>query len=234
MYGRGVSSIAEQIGGTIKEAQEILDNFYNSFPKVKQWMESVYKSVTQKGYSETLWGRRRYFPEMQLPEYSISYIEPMPVGFNPLTFDSILTSEVPKEIVFKYTKQMKSAISREERKNIVEYAKRNNIKIVDNTGRLAEAKRQCVNAMIQGGAADLSKLAMLNVANSKRLKELGFRMLIVVHDEIIGECPEENAKECGELLKEAMCAASKSKIPEMNFKVDISYTKCWYGEEIAV
>lgn len=234
MYGRGVASIAEQIGGTTQEAQGILDNFYASFPKVKQWMENVYKSVSQRGYSETLWGRRRYFPDMQLPEYSFSYIEPIPSGFNPLTFDSELTSEVPKDVSNRYAKQLRVARGKDERRNIMENARKNNIKIVDNTGKIAEAKRQCVNAMIQGGAADMSKLAMLNVVQDKRLEELGFRMLILVHDEIIGECPQENAKECGELLKNAMCNAPKTKIPEMNFKVDISYTKCWYGEEISV
>ena len=36
MYGRGTASIAEQIQGTVEEAQEIVDNFYKSFPEVKK------------------------------------------------------------------------------------------------------------------------------------------------------------------------------------------------------
>ena len=41
MYGRGVASIAEQTGATIPEAQKIIDDFYNGFPKVKHWTEEL-------------------------------------------------------------------------------------------------------------------------------------------------------------------------------------------------
>ena len=233
MYGRGVASVAEQIGRSTQEAQEILYNFYNSFPRVKQWMEKVYKSVTEKGYSETLWGRRRHFPEMQLPEYEFNFIEPIPLDFNPLVFtEEELTCDVPNNIRQHYIKQLNNAKGFKQVQQIMENAKSNNIAIKDNTGKIAEAKRQCVNAMIQGAAADMSKLAMINVANNKRLKELGFKMLLVVHDEIMGECPEENAKECGELLCQIMKDTPKQMMPEIPFKVDPSYTKCWYGKEI--
>lgn len=50
MYGRGVASIAEQIHGTVEEAQEIIDNFYNEFPKVKQWMDDSVSFAKKNGY----------------------------------------------------------------------------------------------------------------------------------------------------------------------------------------
>jgi len=50
----------------------------------------------------------------------------------------------------------------------------------------------------------------------------------------MGECPEENAKECGELLCQIMKDTPKQMMPEIPFKVDPSYTKCWYGEEISL
>jgi DNA polymerase I-like protein with 3'-5' exonuclease and polymerase domains len=67
-----------------------------------------------------------------------------------------------------------------------------NIEIKDNSYFVAQAERQCVNARIQGGAATLTKLAMIKIHNDEVLKRLGFRLSIAVHDELIGECPIEN------------------------------------------
>ena len=72
---------------------------------------------------------------------------------------------------------------------------------------------------------------MIELNKSKRLKELGFRLLIPVHDEIIAECPEENVKECSKLLAETM-SKSAEQLLEMPIKCDVSITREWYGEEI--
>ena len=58
-------------------------------------------------------------------------------------------------------------------------------------------------------------------------------MLIPVHDEIIAECPEENAKECSELLAKTMSYAAEQ-ILEMPIKCDVVVTKAWYGERVEV
>jgi DNA polymerase-1 len=55
MYGRGVPSIAEQIHSTTEEAQKIVDDFYASFPTIKQYTEYVQESAKKKGYTETAW-----------------------------------------------------------------------------------------------------------------------------------------------------------------------------------
>ena len=97
----------------------------------------------------------------------------------------------------------------------------------DNSGFVAQAERQCVNARIQGGAASMSKRAMINVHNNERLKELGFKLLIAVHDELIGECPEENKEECKKLLSEIMI---NSALPDVvvPMKCDTDDFKSWY------
>ena len=69
---------------------------------------------------------------------------------------------------------------------------------------------------------------MVDLRNNQRLKELGFRLLITVHDEIIAECPEENVKECSELLAQVMSKSAKS-VLEMPIKCDVELTKNWYG-----
>lgn len=74
---------------------------------------------------------------------------------------------------------------------------------------------------------------MIELHSNERLKELGFRMLIPVHDEIIAECPEENARECATLLAQIMSKAAEH-ILEMPIRCDVEITKCWYGEVIDV
>lgn len=56
-------------------------------------------------------------------------------------------------------------------------------------------------------------------------------MLIPVHDEIIAECPEVNAKKCATLLAQLMSSAAEQ-ILEMPIKCDVVCSKRWYGEEI--
>ena len=101
----------------------------------------------------------------------------------------------------------------------------------EDTKKIADATRQCVNARIQGSAADLTKIAMIELNKNERLKELGFRMLIPIHDEILAECPEVNMRECSKLLAETMSKAAE-KILQMPIKCDVAISKCWYGDEI--
>lgn len=77
----------------------------------------------------------------------------------------------------------------------------------------------------------MTKLAMILVGNDERLKELGFRLLIPVHDELIAECPEENVKECSERFAQLMAEAAQSRL-EIPIKCDVEVTKAWYGEPI--
>ena len=77
----------------------------------------------------------------------------------------------------------------------------------------------------------MSKLAMILVGNDERLKELGFRLLIPVHDELIAECPEENVKECSERFAELMSQAAQSRLT-IPIKCDVEITREWYGDSI--
>ena len=72
---------------------------------------------------------------------------------------------------------------------------------------------------------------MIQLNNNKRLKELGFKLLVPIHDEVLIECPEENAKECAELLSRIMSNAAEE-ILQMPIKCDTEITRCWYGDEI--
>lgn len=83
----------------------------------------------------------------------------------------------------------------------------------------------------QSSAADMSKLAMIKLFQSERLRELGFRMLIPVHDEIIAECPKENAKEVVELFSKIMSEAPGDKFT-IPISCDVEVTERWYGKSV--
>ena len=73
-----------------------------------------------------------------------------------------------------------------------------------NAQALSQARRQAVNTVIQGSAADIIKIAMLNVSNDTRLTSLGARLILQVHDELVLEAPSSTAKGIGERLAEIM------------------------------
>lgn len=82
-----------------------------------------------------------------------------------------------------------------------------------------------------GSAADMSKKAMLLVGNDNRLKELGFSLLIPVHDELIGQCPIKNVKECSERFAQLMSEAAKDKL-EVPISCDVAISREWYGKQL--
>ena len=77
------------------------------------------------------------------------------------------------------------------------------------------------------------KLAMIHINNDEKMKELDFHLLLQVHDEVIGECPEKNVVEAKERLSELMKQAP-SKLIKLPFRCDCEVTKNWYGESVEV
>lgn len=235
LYGRGVPSIAEQLHTTTKKAQDIKDSVFKGFPAIEKFEQSSLDMAYDLGYVTTVCGRKRRLPDLQLPEYEFKWIDGAPKDDDLLDFDldeEMNEPEIPEEMQKKYIRRLHQAYFGQKRK-IFEEANKEGILIVDNGGKIADAQRQCVNARIQGSAADLTKLAMIDLGKNKRLQELGFRLLIPVHDEIIAECPEENVAECSKLLADTMSKAAE-KILMMPIRCDVEITREWYGDSIDV
>jgi DNA polymerase-1 len=76
-----------------------------------------------------------------------------------------------------------------------------------------QAERQAFNTVLQGTAADLIKMAMLNAHAEIEKKKLPYRMLLQVHDELVFEAPEKEAKACAQFAKKVMSEAMKLKVP---------------------
>ena len=233
MYGRGAASIASELNISKKEAQNIIDEFFTMFPKVKAFVEQSIIMAKEFGYVTTICGRKRRLPDIQLPKYEFSYINNV-ATFNPFFDDDSITevnTEVPEYLVQSYSALLNNTWKVSEKNNIKAKAKAEGIKIKDNGGFIAQAERQCVNARIQGSSADMTKLAIIHLYNNEELRQLQFKLLLTVHDEIIGTCPKENARRVRELIQETMIGASHLKVP---MKCDIEITEKWYGEEVAV
>ena len=195
---------------------------------MKTWRE-------KKGFVTTVWGRKRRLPNIQLPPYEFTLdAQQVTENFDPLFDDEEAiddtTAEIDPALIAKYTKLLDRCYSRKEKEAIRAKARGEGILIKDNGGYIAEAVRQCVNSRIQGSAADQTKLAMIAIGNDQQLKDLGFKLLLTVHDELIGECPEENAKPVAQRFAALMIEAAK----ELNVpsKCDVEITHCWYGEPI--
>ncbi len=64
MYGMGVTALQKNIGTNREEAQEFLDGYFNTYSGLAEYLEKVKRETAQKGYTETFFGRRRYFPDI--------------------------------------------------------------------------------------------------------------------------------------------------------------------------
>lgn len=167
MYSRGAKAIAEQFGRDAKWGQELIDNFYKSFPSIKEIITRSMYQAEKLGYVCTITGRKRRLPNMRLDKENYLY---------------------------------------------------------------QEASRQCLNARIQGSSADVMKLAMVNLHNNPRFKELGGSILMTIHDEMVIECRDEVAVEMSELLPEVM-KDTAMKLLGTKQKCDVEVSRVWSGDD---
>ena len=161
IYGIGAFSLSKDIGVSVAEAKQYIENYLKNFPKISQYMESTVEFAQKNGYVLTIFDRRRYIPELKM----------------------------------------------------------------SNKNMQAFGKRVAMNAPIQGSAADIIKIAMINVY--KRLKQdlPKARLILQIHDELIIECDECDAKAAAEILKEEMESAVKLEVP---LTVDVHEGKSWF------
>lgn len=101
------------------------------------------------------------------------------------------------------------------------------------TGRIAQAERQCFNARIQGSAASLTKLAMIDIYNDKILNDCHVKLIIPVHDELLVECPAAYADIVEKRLPEVMINAAKRRGDDVPQSCDPYNVTRWYSDTAA-
>jgi len=151
LYGRGIPSIAEQLGKTVKEAQEIYDKVLEKFEGLAAFIEESEDMAREYGYVTTVWGRRRQLPDMQLPYYEFGYKNGFAPDFDPLSDDADeFSDEVPEDICRALTDKLLNCWGYKKREELKERIRQKGLTVKDNTSLIARSKRQTVNARVQG------------------------------------------------------------------------------------
>lgn len=159
MYGLGAYGLATRLGIANEEAKEIISKYHTRFPSVKKYMDDTINFARKTGYVETLFGRRRYIPEINSQNKTVR----------------------------------------------------------------SNAERQAINMPIQGTAADMIKLAMIEIYNE--IKDKPIRMLLQVHDELIFESRSDYINQAKEIIIDKMKNAIKLSIP---IEVEVGVGNNWY------
>lgn len=242
IYGRGANSIATQMNEvrskkgqpliTKEEAQKLVDNIYKSFPRLREWMDETHDFIHKNGYIDDLFGRRRRLPKAMLPKYSITtYSTSGTEGFNPLLGCS---NRINTELIDKYRRKLENNgrfLSNKDYEEIKRQARIEGVEIHNNNADIAECERQSVNFQAQASSSEINKLSMITIANHKELNELGFQLLLTVHDEVIGICPSENAKKVAEIIPQIMVSVGKEKV-KCPMVSEASIFKHWYEDDL--
>lgn len=232
-YGRQIPSIAEQLKCSVDEAQLIYDKVTKSFPGLLRAQDESAEMAHIKGYVETLWGRRRHLSIMMHDPYEFKYKDGCNPDFDPFDLDGCNdTNELSESVKKRYLNDLMSLKWRKDKNEYIQGLVAQGIEVQDYSYQISEQSRKCLNARIQGSAADMSKLAMIEIDKDPRLKKLDCYLLLMIHDEVICECPIENHKEAITYIKEDMeKVASHLPVP---FRSDPETAPCWYGAEVDI
>jgi len=161
VYGIGAYSLSQDIGVSLKDAKNYIENYLNTYSGVKDYIENIINYAKINGYVTTIFNRRRYIPEINSPN-----------------------------------------------KNIIAFG-----------------ERISMNTPIQGTAADLIKLAMVNVYKRLNEMKLKSKLILQVHDELIIETHIDEIEQVKEILKFEMENAKLMNVPII---ADVKIGKNWY------
>lgn len=231
MYGMSTNSIAERMKLSYEDARKILNDFFNGFPGIKTWMDESLNDARQFGYVEDFWGRRRHLKDLSLPKFTVKS-KTHKDEFNPLLNTSGINYSKESMLADSYSQKLCEANGKKEIESITKEAQSKGLIVTNNGAFIARAERQCVNARIQGGAASMTKRAMNLIYRDSDMRRLGFRLLLTVHDELIGECPSENVAEAKDRLSYLMQEAAKPEVA-IRMKSDSIAFPCWYYDELS-
>ncbi len=160
IYGISAFGLAEQTGASRKQASEWIEEYFNQYPGIKNYMDSQIEFAREHGYVETIFNRRRYLPD-------------------------ILSSN---GIVRGF------------------------------------AERNAINAPIQGSAADIIKLAMINIHQALEKSQLQSKMTIQVHDELVFDVLNSELEQVVAMVKQEMMGAVSLAVP---LEVEINWGNNW-------
>lgn len=228
IYGRTIETIAEQLGCSKEKAEQIKESVFTGIKGLRNLINESCEMARQLGYVEDKWGRRRHIPDMQLEPYEVEFKGTK--NFDPF-FDSEELGVVDdgERLRQSYIKQLKEAKYKQQKDSIKMKAEKDGFKVHEHTRKIADAERQCTNSRVQGSAATQCKIAINNVATNKTLQDLDFHMILLVHDEIIGEAPLVNIQKVAPIFQQ--CLLDSAKDLRTGAKCDCAATLYWYADQ---
>ncbi|HFU4449084.1 TPA: DNA polymerase I [Streptococcus suis] len=161
VYGISDFGLSNNLGITRKEAKNYIDTYFERFPGIKNYMETIVREARDKGYVETIYKRRRELPDINSRNFNVRNF----------------------------------------------------------------AERTAINSPIQGSAADILKVAMINLDKALTEAGLSTRMLLQVHDEIVLEVPMAELETVKAMVKETMESAIALSVPLL---ADENAGQTWY------
>ena len=159
-YGLSSFGLAQQLDIDPNAASQLMSKYFERFGGIREYLKTVVTAAREKGYTETVLGRRRYLPDLNH----------------------------------------------------------------ENRQRREIAERAALNAPIQGSAADIIKIAMLNVSKEISKNQLKSRLLLQVHDELILEVAQGEKDKLEEIVKTQMANAYQLRVP---LDVNIGFGLSW-------
>ena len=161
VYGISDYGLSKNLGISRKQAKTFIENYFEQYPQIKNYMDDAIKKARENGYAETIMHRRRYLPDIHSK------------NFNVRSF----------------------------------------------------AERTAINSPIQGSAADIIKIAMINMEKKLDELHLNTKMVLQVHDELIFDVPKDELDTIKKIVPEVMQSAVKLDVPLI---ADSNWGHNWY------
>jgi DNA polymerase-1 len=149
IYGVSAFGLSEQTGLSRSESKAMIEAYFETYPRLKEYMKEQVEKARENGFVETLLGRRRHLKDINSGNFVVK----------------------------------------------------------------GHAERNAVNAPIQGSAADIIKIAMINIDHKFTEKNLKTKMLLQVHDELLFESPDDEVETAKEIIKHEMENAVETEVP---------------------
>ena len=149
IYGQSAFGLSQNLNIPRKEAAEIIEQYFNQYPGIKNYMSDTMNFARENGYVETIMGRRRYLRDINSANMTVR-------GY---------------------------------------------------------AERNAINAPIQGSAADMIKVAMINIHRDMKEQKLQSKMTMQVHDELVFDVIKSEKEAVKEIISNRMKTAIKTEVP---------------------
>lgn len=160
VYGMSAFGLSQDLSISRKEATEYINQYFETYPKVKEYLDNIVAFAKEKGYVKTLFGRKRPIPELKSSNF-------MQKSFG---------------------------------------------------------ERIAMNSPIQGTAADIMKIAMINVDKRLQQENMKSRIVLQVHDELLIEAYKDEVDKVSEILSQEMSNAANLSV---NLDVDVNVGDNW-------